>query len=454
MIRSRSFTALLGVSAAAASLAGCKVDNRPVLAWVRPDLYEAAAPPPGPLEPGYAQPVAYLPPAQAYAYPARAYRVSRAYYDRPPSYAFAYEGEQPWVWQAGDADWMFVEPYDEGYRYYYYEPGEAYPYYIQDADYGYAYDDSGALIALFTAAGALLSASVYDDYHDRAYGYWNRGYALESAYWSSPRYVVDDAIWRERAPILTGRRDRWVQAFSAQPAWREAIARGDYALPHDNGRHLGWYKNRGPSGREAVVASQEPFAPNDLRGQDQGRGGWKHGGGYAQSEPQRGQGAPLRGPDQGQQGGGERGGRGGWKHGGGYAQAEPQRGQGAAIRGPDQGQQGGGERGGRGGWKHGGGYAQAEPQRGQGAAIRGPDQGQQGGGEHGGRGGWKHSGGYAQAAPQRGQDAAFRGPERAQPQGGGDHGHGPDKGGQGGGGPHGGGKGGDNGDKGRGHGKP
>lgn len=240
---SHAAAALLGASAIALALAGCKIDNRPLLARNGPP--PPAAPPLGPLDPAYgpAAPATYLPPSQAYAYPQRAYAVSRVVSRRPPSYAFAYGDEQPWVWDAADEGMMFAEPIDDGYRYYYYEPGEAYPYFVQDADYGYAYGDNGVLLALFDAAGALIARDRYDDYAPQASRYWTRAYDLNRSYWRSPRYRVQETVWRERAPRLVERQDRWFRAVSTQPAWGEA-------LRHDNGRHLGWYKDRNPPERE------------------------------------------------------------------------------------------------------------------------------------------------------------------------------------------------------------
>ena len=43
--------------------------------------------------------------------------------DAPPDYAFDYEGVSPWAWQTSDDYVTYAEPIDDGYRYYYYEPG-------------------------------------------------------------------------------------------------------------------------------------------------------------------------------------------------------------------------------------------------------------------------------------------------------------------------------------------
>ena len=334
--------ALLFVTAATgASLSGCKLDNRPSAA-----SYAVAPPAPGPLDPaaapaaydpGYAQPdlahpVGYLAPDQAYAYPARAWRTNQTYRDRPPSYAFDYGQAQPWAWASADDDWMVAEPYDDGYRTYYYEPGGAYPYFVQDADYGYAYGSGGALIALFDAAGALVSSDRYATYAPRARDDWRRGYDLGRAYRDSPRIPVQATVWRERAPAVLGRRDRWFEAAAAQPNWREA------PVAHDNGRHLGWERGR----RAAQVSG--PAMPPDWR-HDRGGRAWREA--QASRPPQ----ARVEHADRGRHGGGE-------AHPA-FASAAAQHGKDAAFHGQGHGpdhaphDKGGGDHGNHGGGDHG-----------------------------------------------------------------------------------------------------
>jgi hypothetical protein len=246
---------LFGVAAFSLALGGCKIDDPPLFArWRTPatPIYEGL-PAPGPLDPGYGAvaPVAAAPSAQAYAYPARAYALSRAVERAPPNYAIGYGEAQPWVWDNPDEGMMFAEPADDGWRSYYYDEGAPYPYFVQDPHYGYAYGDNGALVALFDAAGVLISADRYGPYEIRARDYWRRGHDFDRAYQYAPRYRVDDADWRARAPRLRASQDRWFQAAAAQPAWRGAEA----AYPHDNGRHRGWDKDRG---RQVAVASPPP----------------------------------------------------------------------------------------------------------------------------------------------------------------------------------------------------
>ncbi|HEV2533396.1 hypothetical protein, partial [Phenylobacterium sp.] len=294
----RSFTKpvlLLAASGLALGLAGCKVDNRPLLARNdAPDAY-SALPQPGPAydpaaygAPNYGAqpyPASYLPPERAYPYAERAYG-----YDAPPAYGFAYGDEQPWVWETADDGYMFAEPYGDDYRFYYYEPGADYPYFVRDANYGYAYGGNGALIALFDAAGALLSANDYGRYAPGARQYWSRGYDLYSTYNRAPRYAVDQNVWRQRAPNIARADQRRINAAQQQPAWRQwranaapsVVQRFESVRPGrfspglnpginrgegraDNGRHEGWARNGAPP----------PFAaarPPVIGRQDRGRG--------------------------------------------------------------------------------------------------------------------------------------------------------------------------------------
>ncbi|HKR88273.1 MAG TPA: hypothetical protein VJS38_08865, partial [Phenylobacterium sp.] len=257
----RPLALLLATTALAVALAACKPDNPP------PPAAASGTPPLGPLDPGvasaaYAPAVeAAAPAAQAYAYPRRAYQMSRMVYQRPPSYAFGYGDEQPYVWDGGGQGEMFAEPIDDGYRYYYYEPGEDYPYFVQDPDYGYAYGPNGALIALFAATGALIAADHWHDHAPRAGAYWTRGYDLDRAYRHSTRYPVQPAVWRARAPAFYAGHDRWFRAAQAQPDWRRAAA-WTGGPGHDNGRHLGWFKDHGGDHGGRQFAFAGPPAPH------------------------------------------------------------------------------------------------------------------------------------------------------------------------------------------------
>jgi hypothetical protein len=228
---------LVSVSAAAVALSACKIENRPLLA--RDDGYRpaAAALPYQQASYGYygldmlelpqAQPARIMPianPRDAYAFAERAYAYDRAAYRAPPDYGFDYYGyeEDPWAWQLANDSLMFAEPYgDDAYRFYYYEPGEAYPYFVRDPYYGYAYGEDGALMAMFTAAGALLTGTDLGQWADVAGSYLVRGHDLHNVYYRSPRYEIADPLWIERAPILYAYQEPWILAADTQPLWRE-----------------------------------------------------------------------------------------------------------------------------------------------------------------------------------------------------------------------------------------
>jgi hypothetical protein len=428
---------LLAASGLALTLGGCKVDNRPLLARFGgpppPAPAYAALPQPGlpDIDGGPAYPVGDLPPAKAYPYAERAYAMDRIVYQAPPAYGFAYDGVQPWAWQAADDGLMFAEPYGDDYRFYYYEPGATYPYFVRDDSYGYAYGPDGGLLALFDAAGALIAADQYGRYYPEARGYWSRGYDLHRAYGSGGRYPVDRAVWAERAPRLRQVEQSWIDAPQRQPAWRDwrasqgqRFARSEPQLQTDHfgadrGRHEGWARQgRGaqfaaapmPGGRDqALHGGSGSGRGHDARGpQDQGHGrrtgqgpggqgqhfaaaaspqggGWQgggHGGGHrggpqaqfqAQPQPQR-------------PGGHGGGGHGGGHAGGGGPPAQVAQGQ------PQPQWQGGGHGGGHGG-EHGG-QAQPQPQ-GRGGGQGGGQGGGHGGGGNGGGNG--HGGGAGHA---------------------------------------------------------
>jgi len=214
---------VLLLAASGLALAGCKIDNRPLLARSGPPP-AAALPPPGPIEPGEGPPIypasAPVAPGQAYPYAERAYALDRTFYETPPDSGFYYGEEEPWVWETADDALMFAEPYGDDYRFYYYEPDAPYPYFVRDADYGYAYGPDGALIALFSAAGALLSGQQYERAYPEARQYWTRGRDMYRDYGRAPRQVVNRTAWSQRAPRLQAARQTWIQAPAEQPAWR------------------------------------------------------------------------------------------------------------------------------------------------------------------------------------------------------------------------------------------
>lgn len=165
-------------------------------------------------------PVAYRQPSQGYAWAERAYGLQRAVYDTPPDYGFDYEGEEPLAWETED-DWaMYAEPYDDGYRYYYYEPGADHPYFVRDDDYGYGYGAGGVLVAVFDAAGRYLAADTVHRVAPTAGRYYARGQGLRSAASRSRRVQVTDQAWAERAPQVIRTADPWLRAARDDRQWR------------------------------------------------------------------------------------------------------------------------------------------------------------------------------------------------------------------------------------------
>src|SRR3954469_1152818 len=144
-------TQLLTAGAMALGLAAC--NDRDARSTAPPPALAVLDPSAGLLPPAPPAPVARYEPAKGYRLAERAYGVQRAVYDAPPDYGFAYGEEEPGAWEPAD-DWsMYAEPWDDGYRYYYYQPGADYPYFVRDDDYGYGYDRSGTLVVVVDSAG-------------------------------------------------------------------------------------------------------------------------------------------------------------------------------------------------------------------------------------------------------------------------------------------------------------
>jgi hypothetical protein len=251
--------ALCAVSALA--LAGCKIDNRPLLARGAPAPADYAYAPDATALP-YAEPAQVAPPADyydGYALAQRAYAHDRVAYREPPAYGFEYGDVEPWVWQTADDDLMFAEPIDDGYRVYYYEPGEAYPYFVRDPDYGYAYGPGGVLAALFDATGALLPQQRLYDYAPVAGRYLARGRDLRQVYYREPRVAVAGPVWSRRAPALEAAQGRWIAAAERQPALRERPPREVRTF------------DPVPLPREPAFAARQDFGRRDLDRRHDGR---------------------------------------------------------------------------------------------------------------------------------------------------------------------------------------
>lgn len=170
----------------------------------------------------YAEParVDYRAPAQGYAWAERAYGLQRAVYDAPPDYGFDYGGAEPLAWETDD-DWaMYAEPWDDGYRYYYYEPGADYPYFVRDDDYGYGYGAGGVLVAVFDSGGRYLPVDTARRMAPDAGRYYARGHDLRAAAHRAQRIQVTDQAWAQRAPQVIRTADPWLRAARDDREWR------------------------------------------------------------------------------------------------------------------------------------------------------------------------------------------------------------------------------------------
>jgi len=192
------------------ALSACKDDKAPA-----PAAYDFASAPPAAIDVNVAASYAGYAPAE------RAYAFDRVTYRTAPSYGFRYGEYEPWAWRTADDYSMYAEPYDDGYRNYYYAPGADYPYFVRDDDYGYGYGPDGALIAVYDSYGELLPqdrlyalAALAGAYLVRASAI--RRYGLDDSY----RVVVTEDYWAARAPRYYEVQQDWYTAPDRQPRWR------------------------------------------------------------------------------------------------------------------------------------------------------------------------------------------------------------------------------------------
>jgi len=214
-------TLLVATSALALALAACEDRGSARIDAPEPEpLAQLSA---SAVELPYAQPapVSWAPPARGYQWAERAYGMQRAFYDVPPDYGFEYDGVEPLVWVSED-DWaLYADPWDDGYRYYYYEPGAAYPYFVLDRDYGYGFDSTGVLIAVFDTGGRYLSQDVVYRMAPLAGRYYVRGRDLRNAAVQARRIPVDQQVWADVAPRINRGADPWLRAARDDRAWRQ-----------------------------------------------------------------------------------------------------------------------------------------------------------------------------------------------------------------------------------------
>lgn len=174
-----------------------------------------------------AAPVQWAGADTGYRWAEQAYGLERSVYDAPPDYAFDYGGVQPWAWETGDDYAMYAEPWDEGYRYYYYEPGAAYPYFVRDGSYGYGFDPTGVLVALIDRDGDYLPAERFYEAAPLAGRYYMQGRDLRNAAVRGRRIPVQEEAWVQQAPRVRAASEPWLRAARTDERWRNWRNRED-----------------------------------------------------------------------------------------------------------------------------------------------------------------------------------------------------------------------------------
>jgi hypothetical protein len=238
-----------------------------------------------------------------YALAERAHSFDRSVHNRRPDYAFRYDDEQPLAWRTADDYAMYAEPYEGGYRNYYYAPHADHPYFVRDGSYGYGYGPDGRVRAVYDSRGALVTGdrfaqlvTIAADVYLRAHTV--RRYGEDSRY----RVAVNEPDWAQRSRTYSAAQSTWIAAPERQPQWREwrQSHRQDLVefeappVRHDNGLHLGWAKQerkaerrgddrfavaysrevRGVPAADVVVVRADDGGPHEGKGHGKG----KHGG--------------------------------------------------------------------------------------------------------------------------------------------------------------------------------
>jgi hypothetical protein len=190
------------------------LDASPSTAW--PTAPEVAALP----EAAPVRTVRVANPRDYYGYADAAYDYQDVLSDAPPDYYFDYDGVDPWAWEGYDQSVVFLEPVDDGYRYYYYRPGADEPYFVRDPYYGYGYDD-GRLAVIYDSYGAVVPYNDYGARLDYAGRYLARGRDLYRASRRDDRRAVSAANWAARSAAISAAQASWSAARARQPQWRD-----------------------------------------------------------------------------------------------------------------------------------------------------------------------------------------------------------------------------------------
>ncbi|HEX5184958.1 MAG TPA: hypothetical protein VFW19_17605, partial [Allosphingosinicella sp.] len=161
----------------------------------------------------------YVPPDEDYAWIDRADTLFDTIGDAPPDYGFDYDGVEPWGWETADGYEVVAEPIDDGYRYYYYDPGEDTPFLVRDPYYSYGYGD-GRLVAVYSG-GRLLGRAEAARQAEAASRYWARAQALRRADRAGARRPVSAALWARQQPYVVQAHRQWAQARARDAAWQQ-----------------------------------------------------------------------------------------------------------------------------------------------------------------------------------------------------------------------------------------
>jgi len=280
----RALIPVLGL--AALTLAACDARRQEappadVAAIAAPPIYMQGGVPPQPLAaPATTAPAgsqsarAYLA-REPYSYIDRAYDMSYAFDAAPPDYAFAYDGVDPWVWQASNGGYWMVEPLPVGERYYYYEPGTYQPFFVRDPDYSYAYR-GGLLVQVYDSYGRPWNSGYTPWMTERAGRYRDRGQALWYASRRSPRIADYGGAWQARRPRLEAQQRLWAVRQQQDAGWRQwrnaAPARVERAVWERErvDRRNRWGRGSEPR-TQAELRGARPHADAGRRGRDDGR---------------------------------------------------------------------------------------------------------------------------------------------------------------------------------------
>jgi hypothetical protein len=160
--------------------------------------------------------VAY--PGDAYAFADRAYAMDAAFADAPPDYDFDYDGASPWVWVANDGSECVAELTPDGWRYYYYDPGDAEPFFIADPDYDYGFENGG-LVAVYGRDGRVQPLAADPARVALAGQFLARATRLRAGAAHDPHRAVSAADWAAHRDVITGQRHAFSQAAAANPAF-------------------------------------------------------------------------------------------------------------------------------------------------------------------------------------------------------------------------------------------